>query len=51
MGSGVSWGRGGGASHGDYGQGGYYGLGPSSPQWRLFEARQVAPSSFWEVMG
>ncbi len=42
---GVSWGRG--DSYGS-GQSGYNG--PSAVQWRLSEARQVCPSSFWEVM-
>jgi hypothetical protein len=49
---GVSWGRGSSNFHGaSYGSGQNLGNGPgSSSQWRLSEARQICPSSFWEVM-
>ena len=47
-GRGVSWGRGGGpcGGHGCTAEN----CGPSPVSWRLSEARQVAPSSFWEMI-
>lgn len=45
---GVSWGRG--SESGGTSGCTVSNCGPSSVSWRLFEARQVAPPSFWEMI-